>query len=265
MPSTYAHRRFGADVADGLPADISGMIARHRELYDIGLHGPDIFFYYHALSSNLIVRMGNAMHERPGEEFFTEARRRIPKAAQPEAALVYILGFICHFALDSTCHPCVEQYRRASGVSHCEIETEFDNMLMRRDGLDPLRFFTASHIHPSFENASVIKPFFDGVTLLETYDSLKGMLLVHRGLQASNPAKRQLVLLVMRAAGKYEANHGLVANPKPNPDCDESSRRLDELYAQAVPLAQRLITEYIAAQHNTLPLDAAYKHTFGEF
>ena len=41
MPSTYAHRRFGANVLDHLPAPLREKLEAHRELYDIGLHGPD--------------------------------------------------------------------------------------------------------------------------------------------------------------------------------------------------------------------------------
>ena len=44
MPSTYAHRRFGANVLDHLPAPLRKKLEEHRELYDIGLHGPDMRF-----------------------------------------------------------------------------------------------------------------------------------------------------------------------------------------------------------------------------
>lgn len=264
MPSTYAHRRFGTDVAERLPASARVLVNRHRELYDIGLHGPDIFFYYHALQSNPVVRMGFDMHERPGEEFFAKARQRIPKADDPEAALAYILGFICHFALDSTCHPYIEQYTRETGVGHYEIETELETMLLQRDGKDPFTYFAASHIRPTIYNAKVIAPFFDEVSLNQTYETLKGMVLVLRGLQASNPLKRQVILAVMRAAHKDDML-GLVTNAKPNPACAASNQHLLELYGQALPLAEQLILEYIDAQHNTKPLDKAYQHTFGEF
>ena len=36
-------------------------------------------------------------------------------ARNKNAALAYALGFVCHFALDSTCHPYVERYTRESG------------------------------------------------------------------------------------------------------------------------------------------------------
>ena len=74
MPSTYAHRRFGADVLERLPAELQEKIAPYRELYDIGLHGPDLLFYYHAAKSTPVSALGNAMHEQPGAVFFERAR-----------------------------------------------------------------------------------------------------------------------------------------------------------------------------------------------
>ena len=239
MPSTYAHRRFGADVLALLPDGLRQTLEQHRELYDMGLHGPDLMFYYKALQTNPVNRLGNAMHEEKGEVFFTRARAVVEHAADKDAALAYALGFVCHFALDSTCHPYVEAYVRESGVSHCEIETEFDNALLR---------------------AEVVAPFYEGVTVDETLAAMKGMISVHHMLQAANPVKRWVVLAGMRAAGKYEFMHGLVANPQPNPKCVQSSRKLEELYKTAVPLAVRLIGEYAGGK----PLGPEYQHTFGE-
>ena len=260
MPSTYAHRRFGADVLERLPAELQEKIAPYRELYDIGLHGPDLLFYYHAAKSTPVSALGNAMHEQPGRVFFTRARGVVNTAHNKNAALAYALGFVCHFALDSTCHPYVEQFTRSSGVTHCEIETEFDDMLLRRDGYDPLTFFTASHIHPSAENARVIAPFYKDISEQTALEALKGMILVHKVLQASNPVKRWVVLTGMKVLGKYDGMHGLVANPQPNSKCVQSSQKLEELYKTAVPLAVRLIEEYAENK----PLGAEYQHTFGE-
>ena len=260
MPSTYAHRRFGADVLQQLPAALQDQIGKNRALFDVGLHGPDLLFYYHAAKSNPVSALGNAMHDEPGRMFFDRARRVVHEEADREAALAYALGFVCHFALDSTCHPFVEQFTRESGVTHCEIETEFDNMLLRRDGYDPLTFFTASHIHPSAANARVIAPFYKDISDQTALESLKGMILVHKVLQASNPVKRWVVLTGMKVLGKYDGMHGLVANPQPNPKCVQSSQKLEELYKTAVPLAVRLIEEYAENK----PLGAEYQHTFGE-
>ena len=80
MPSTYAHRRFGADVLVQLPRELREKITPYRPLYDMGLHGPDLMFYYRALQSNPVNRLGNAMHEQPGAVFFERARGVIRKA-----------------------------------------------------------------------------------------------------------------------------------------------------------------------------------------
>ena len=42
MPTTYAHYRFGKEVTEALPRGLQNTIEYHRDLYDIGLHGPDI-------------------------------------------------------------------------------------------------------------------------------------------------------------------------------------------------------------------------------
>ena len=91
------------------------------------------------------------------------------------------------------------------------------------------------------------------------------MILVHKVLQASNPVKRWVVLTGMKVLGKYDGMHGLVANPQPNPQCTESNRKLDALYAKALPLAERLILEYVAKLDTDEPLDAATTIPLGNF
>ena len=86
MPSTYAHRRFGADVLVQLPRELREKITPYRPLYDMGLHGPDLMFYYRALQSNPVNRLGNAMHDEPGRKFFDPARRVVHEEAAREAA-----------------------------------------------------------------------------------------------------------------------------------------------------------------------------------
>ena len=46
MPTTYAHDLFGKEVYKKLPSDMKALIRRYGDLYRIGLHGPDILFYY---------------------------------------------------------------------------------------------------------------------------------------------------------------------------------------------------------------------------
>ena len=62
MPSTYAHYTFGEWMLPLFPAKIRALIQENRALYDIGLHGPDILFYYKALCSNEVNAVGYKMH-----------------------------------------------------------------------------------------------------------------------------------------------------------------------------------------------------------
>ena len=59
MPTTYAHYKFGKEVLSALPRPLQNSIEAHRELFDIGLHGPDILFYYNALKNRGIHFMNN--------------------------------------------------------------------------------------------------------------------------------------------------------------------------------------------------------------
>ena len=63
----------------------------------------------------------------------------------------YIYGFICHFALDSECHPYVEKMIQKSGIGHSEIEMEFDRYLLIEDKFDPLTYRQTEHIHATEE------------------------------------------------------------------------------------------------------------------
>ena len=46
MPSTYAHFRAGQRLRARLTGTPKAAVEAHPELYNIGLHGPDILFYY---------------------------------------------------------------------------------------------------------------------------------------------------------------------------------------------------------------------------
>lgn len=77
MPSTYAHYVFGKKMLERFPQSLAETARNRRELYDIGLHGPDILFYYHPLKTNKVNSVGFGTHERPAREFLRGQRRRV--------------------------------------------------------------------------------------------------------------------------------------------------------------------------------------------
>ena len=263
MPTTYAHYKFGKEVISALPKRIQSAIENHRELFDIGLHGPDILFYYNALKKDPVNRQGSELHEKYADEFFDHAAEVIENAEDPAAARAYVYGFICHFALDSECHPYVEKMIQVSGISHNEIEMEFDRMLLKDDYINPIRSLNTKHIHPTMENAKVIAPFFEVITAEQIEKSLKSMIFYHKLFIAPTPGRRKVLFGAMKAIGKYEALHGIVMSMEPNPACQEYCMILKRKYAGAVPLAAGLIMQYQKRLFQQEPLPKRFHETFG--
>ena len=260
MPSTYAHYRFGQEVIQKVPDDIKKIILENKELYDIGLHGPDILFYYQPLKTNSINSIGYQMHEHQGKEFFDFASK-ILQAKQTNEALAYLLGFICHFTLDASCHGYIDQKIAQSGVSHGEIEVEFDRDLMMKDGLDPLRHKLTNHIIPSIENAKVIAPFFK-VTDKEIMKALKSMKIYNDLLIAPTKLKRNFIYALLHLTGNYKEMHGLIVNYKANPLCKDSTEKLNQLYKQALEKVIELICDYYHFSLFEKTKDDFYQYTF---
>ena len=70
MPSTYAHFRAGQRLRARLTGTPKAAVEAHPELYNIGLHGPDILFYYEPYHKNRVSAVGYRQHEKSGASFF---------------------------------------------------------------------------------------------------------------------------------------------------------------------------------------------------
>ncbi len=264
MPTTYAHYKFGKEVISALPRPLQSAIENHRELFDIGVHGPDILFYYYPLKKNPVSAQGYALHDRMADRFFLHAAEIIKQADDPAAARAYIYGVICHFALDSECHPYIEKMIHTSGISHSEIEMEFDRFLLKEEYINPVRYLGIKHIHPTRENGALIAPFYEELTAEIAEKALKGMVFYHKLLHAPCAAKRKLLFGGMKLAGKYDSMHGMVMSLEPNPACREYCQLLKRLYSGAVPLAAGLIMQYQKVLFEDAELPERFRRTFGE-
>ena len=185
------------------------------------------------------------------------------KAENKEACEAYIYGFCCHFALDVSCHGYIDKKIAESGVSHTEIEVEFDRKLMLTDGFNPLTHNLTGHIHPTLKNAEVISPFYKNVTPQQAEQALQGMITNNKLLIAPSYFKRFLIYGLLKATGNYKEMHGLLVNYSENPQCTDSTQMLMQLYRDAEKLAERLIDEYEDSASGKIPFDKRYGLTFG--
>ena len=263
MPGTYAHYKFGKDVYKRVPEAIRLEIRKHLGLYEIGLHGPDILFYYKPLFKNRINGAGSAMHDRPAAEFFGPGVRMVRETGEDHGERAYLYGFLTHFILDSQCHGYVEEKRRASGISHSEIETEFDRMLMVEDGLDPVSRHLTDHIDPSRKNAAVIARFFPGISSAKVEKALRSMKWYSDLLVAPGRGKRLFLKTALKAVGAYEGIGGMIVNYEPNPRCADSCERLKELYEAGLAEAADMLPQFRQILRSGAELPSRYLRTFG--
>ncbi len=277
MPTTYAHYRFGRDVYKKLPPQLQAIVRSHGGLYNIGLHGPDLLFYYKAYSKNPVNQTGFSMHSRPGTEFFLQAAPMIHstkfQSRLSEKSLLsfavsskyaYIFGFLCHFALDSSCHPYVERMVRETGISHSEIEAELDRDLMTRDGLDPMTCRPTAHLRPRIFYGSIISRFFPDITARQMVTAIRHMRFCCNLLAPSGHRLRFLVRCLMKGGHLPHEVRDMVIKEKPNPACAPIVRELEHLYGKAVLDGAELIMNFVEHVERGVPLDPRLEHTFGE-
>lgn len=130
MPASYAHYRFGKLLLPAVPPDTRQCIQRFRRMFDVGLQGPDFFFYYNPLMKTAVGSLGGHYHSQTGREFFAHACA----AATTEAGRAYLYGLLGHYCLDSGCHPFVNKVTDSGQARHIALESEFDRYLLEQDG-----------------------------------------------------------------------------------------------------------------------------------
>lgn len=241
MPASYAHYCFGQAVYDRLSKDIKEIINENREIYDIGLNGPDILFYYKPLKKNRINSFGHEIHRQDGIEFFNKAKKHI---LEDKDGLPYILGFLCHFILDSNCHPYISKAMKESGVSHGEIEAELDGRLMRKHNLSPQSVSAGKHIIPTKENSKIIAKFYDGISESQILESLRSVRFYNKLLLCENNLKRNIMKGVLSKIKGAESFSHMIINVIPNPKCKNNIDKLLILYEKSIDEAVQIIEEY---------------------
>ena len=248
MPATYAHYRFGQDVLKALPERYREILLKYEDLFNIGLHGPDLLFYHRPFTSNHPMhREGGRMHRMTGREFFTGAGRTFLTGGSRKADYAYLCGFLCHFALDRACHGYVNHLAAQGDVSHEEIESELDRVLLEEDGVDPIRTNLAAHIHASRRAAELIAPYFPGASQEKVLSGIRGLWFFNVLLTIPGRVGYRQVDRLLTHLPKYDKIHGHMINLDPNPLCEQSNEDLRRRYEGAVRDACLLIRSFLPA------------------
>ena len=261
MPTTYAHDLFGKMVYHRLDPEIQEKIKKYQTTYQIGLHGPDILFYVRPFHKNRFNQMAHRLHREEAAGFFERGRELYQKTGNEEI-LVYLLGFICHFMLDSTCHPYISEYMKKTGARHDEIETEFDRTLMIRTGKDPFHYQPGSVIRIEKNSVDAISEVMEGMSHKDIVRALMGTKFYTRLPICDSEKKRKVKLAVARILFMYRLADGRIIRGEPKDICLESTQHLTQLFLQAVPEAAAMINEYYKQKNGSDRLNVRFERNY---
>lgn len=262
MPAFYAHYRFGKETAALAQEPLSEIIHAHRRIFEIGLQGPDIFFFYKPLAGGgKVAKYGHHLHDISALAFFENALTVVERFGRDSKEYAYLLGFICHFVLDAACHPYIADYIKASGVKHLEIEEEFEKYLLRMDGKDPIGFPLAELVPTDAETAAAISPF-EGISPAEVRGSLRDLKKVKKVLTAPGLMKQGTINTAMKLTGKHAYLKGLMNQRKDNPKCAESNKGLAERFAEAVGFGVEMMESFDRSLVTGEALDLRFDRNF---
>lgn len=261
MPSHYAHYRFGAQALPNLPADVRRPIQRFRQLYDVGLHGPDLFFYHNIFMKDSAVSLGEKFHEQTGTEFFTRVCKRL-RLEPTEAGTAYLYGVLAHYCLDSICHPFVNEHTAGGTIGHVELETEFDRHLLILDGKRPPNTFDCSpHMKLTRGECVTVAHFFSPATPAMVNTSIHNMAACTKFLASPKGIRRSTLNAAVKVTGDKFSQH--VMSRSPNSNCAHLDSELQTLYDQALEKYPGMLDRLRDHMACNAPLGEDFEKPFG--
>lgn len=262
MPALYAHNQFGANVANRLDGEIKEIVKKYYTQFRIGLQGPDIFFFYRPFIKTTVSQCGYGMHNEYADGFFEKAAEVIRKRGRNSREYAYILGFICHFSLDSECHPYVERMVEKIQVGHMEIEGEFEKYLLRKDNRDALAYPVWKYIPTDDSTVETIYQFFKHIKKVEIKESLQTLKFIKRFFVAPGKIKQAFINLILKVTGLKKHYYGLMHSYYDNPKCEETNEELYKKFQNAILVAVKLILSYDETVQQKTMINGRFHRTY---
>jgi hypothetical protein len=185
MPSLITHYLCGEksiSISDSKP--VKDIIANHRQAFNLGTQGPDIFFFYgilHLPDSAEVNEIAELIHHEKISLFFHNTLDyMLHKAGSYRELLAsYLLGFACHYALDCSTHPYInyrsgflregEAKTHKYSFYHHKFEKSVDFLMLEREkGVRPSDIRIHKYITVLKEEARLIGNMYEEV-LYKTY------------------------------------------------------------------------------------------------
>ena len=136
MPAVHTHYLVAGKTYTLLPQRLKEKIRPYLVPYFFGAQGADFCFFYKPLNTRL-QNFGSYLHRKGGYAAF-----RVMKAfsANDDLLSAYALGYVTHYAADTTFHPYVYFTGGKSPLRHTKIENAIDVYLRERHSALEERF-----------------------------------------------------------------------------------------------------------------------------
>ena len=128
MPAFYTHYTIAKETLRRLPNTIYTEIRPHLSLYFFGAQGADFCFFYPFFSKK-IGNFGSYLHRHGG---YPTLRVMQEFSTRSAPLFSYALGYITHYAADSTFHPFIYALAGQSHLLHSRLENTLDIYLKHR-------------------------------------------------------------------------------------------------------------------------------------
>lgn len=206
MPFHYAYYRFGTQVLPSLPPETQRTVRRFRQLYDMGLHGPELFRYPAPVRIAAAASVQKKYRGQSGKVFFERVGRMI-RLHPTEGSVAYLYGLLAYYALHSLTAPYLSR-QAETGAYRSAITTEFDRYLLELDGKGPAHLYDRStHIRLTPGECGTAAAFYPPATSGLVESCTKTMAERIRALTLPQGLRRDLTEKALNAAGPEAAGH----------------------------------------------------------
>lgn len=246
MPSFVTHYLYGVESFQQTKNNaLKAVIKKHKQVYCLGLQGPDLFLYDFLMALQTPFRgMGRKLHnDRTRDYIFTlvDHTMKLKHPKEKEIAMAYTAGFICHYLLDSNTHPFIYYHSGQKDITnplhafalHSQFETTLDaNMYLYKTGDSITHFPFYKTIALKKDEAKITARLLKN-TINETYFyhkptlstkrvllSMKSMYLEIKQLQDPSGGKQKLFHAIDQVCPGYPILSSMISNGFLNPSKD---------------------------------------------
>ncbi len=255
MPGFTTHYILGMKAYNDMPQNnLKLLISKYRWLYQLGLQGPDMFFYNLPILRHRDYRnVGSYMHEHHVNDFFRCCflhLSQIRSRQQRDEGIAYVCGFLGHYVGDSICHPYVYG-RIAYDVAHpdahyhglhAKLENDIDALLLQKyKKKKPSQFNQAATICLNGMEIQFISRFLSSC-INETFYPLS-----YKNRFQVTPAMVHRSILAMR--------FGCRTLSDPNSTKRDKLQRVESLFLKSPVASSKLVTDTVEHPRWALNLD----------